>query len=378
MSKNGSFSIRDYFEKYLKISIAFDLVFIIIFWMLIYFFKDNIESINTYLDIVVSENSQLENILALAVLAVPLLIAFLRQYFILKKYIKLSNILLSPDKTILPAKLSQGLLSFLIFIFFILYAFLADSIFEYIIYTIIMEIGLVIIDLVTVNIIGNEGIGKDDFKSEMAQTSVLSMFIFLLNQIQGDLITILTWFLPILFPIFIGEINNYSQCDKVQTKKMKRHLYWLSIMGFNTLIILNILYSLVTYQVIVGDRIIEKNILGDYFINSSFLNVFPSIISNFLLSLLLVMASTIIGFILSENLIKLLEKYYLDPLNGYFKETQDIEIIEETYKKQIASISPAISNNKRNRKRKNKRNTRKLERTLYVKRIITKIQSSRG
>ena len=66
-----------------------------------------------------------------------------------------------------------------------------------------------------------------------------------------DLIGILTWFLPMLIPVFIGEVNNIIPRGvlKSPTPVMKKHLYWLQMMSFNTLFIFNIISSMSTKQI---------------------------------------------------------------------------------------------------------------------------------
>ena len=156
---------------------------------------------------------------------------------------------------------------------------------------------------------------------------ILILALSLLNQIESDLISILTWFLPIFLPIIIGEI--YTQKNDVNngikpTLKMKKHLYWLQLLCFNTLAVLNIITSLSTKKIIVGNEIIENNILKNKI--AIFFEKLPSYqdgprwLSNFFASTLIVLISLIIAFFLSIIIIWLLKIFYLNKDKDFFEE----------------------------------------------------------
>ena len=141
------------------------------------------------------------------------------------------------------------------------------------------------------------------------------------------MIGILTWFVPVLIPTFIGEINSQKPLQEGEripepTFKMKNHLYWLQMVSFNTLVILNILSSLSTVKMIENSKIIEvneyKNMVVKYissFNSEASSDLFP----RFIFSFIMVSVSVIISMIISKGIIWLLKKHYLVPSKGYFE-----------------------------------------------------------
>ncbi|MEX2804754.1 ABC transporter permease [Streptococcus sp. H31] len=135
------------------------------------------------------------------------------------------------------------------------------------------------------------------------------IFMVLLSMIESDLIEILTWFLPILLPNIIGNINKYRRPSKKPTEKMERHLYLLTVRSFNLLLIYNLLSVLSEkYNLKEGlNNIIQHN--------SKDISIF---MSNLFSTLILMSISVIITFHISDKIIKWVEKYYLDSSNGFF------------------------------------------------------------
>ena len=95
--------------------------------------------------------------------------------------------------------------------------------------------------------------GAKDIKEVIASWLIGTICILLLavfNQVENELINALSWFLPILIPNLIGEINSQFDINKykkkpIRTDKMDRHLYRIQIYGFLTLLMLSIIPKLI-------------------------------------------------------------------------------------------------------------------------------------
>lgn len=142
----------------------------------------------------------------------------------------------------------------------------------------------------------------------------------LLDQIESDLIDILTWFLPMLLPVLIGEVNNIipGGHSKSPTPVMKKHLYWLQIMSFNTLFVFNIVSSITTKQLIKDNQIEKVNTFKVFLI--SLINKGSS--SNFTLGILvsavILLISMVIAYGLSRLMVYLIRRFYIETSNRYF------------------------------------------------------------
>lgn len=154
------------------------------------------------------------------------------------------------------------------------------------------------------------GENKEIVKSNWLVFGLILIFLVLLSLIESELIGILTWFLPVLIPNIIGDINKYSNPEKEQTNKMKKHLYYLTLVSFNLLVIYNILS-------ILSSKYKIKEILIYEF--SKYFNIELTIIGNLLTTLILLVISIIISLLTSKMTIKYLKKYYLSSSNNYFK-----------------------------------------------------------
>ena len=73
------------------------------------------------------------------------------------------------------------------------------------------------------------GEDKEGVISNWVLIGLVLIFLVLLDQIESDMIGILTWFLPMLLPIFTGEVNSIIPRGylKSPTPAMKKHIYWL-------------------------------------------------------------------------------------------------------------------------------------------------------
>lgn len=149
---------------------------------------------------------------------------------------------------------------------------------------------------------------------------LLSIFIVLLDQIESDLIGILTWFLPMFIPVFIGEINNITSDEnpKSPTSAMKKHIYWIQVMCFNTLLIFNVISSFLTKQIIKKDEIVQVNVLKD-FLNDRLNNLeYPDFVIGVFISSILLSFSIFIAYRLSKFMINLIQRTYIEDSGKYF------------------------------------------------------------
>ena len=161
------------------------------------------------------------------------------------------------------------------------------------------------------------GYGAKDIKEVIASWLIGTICILLLavfNQVENELINALSWFLPILIPNLIGEINSQFDINKykkkpIRTDKMDRHLYRIQIYGFLTLLMLSIIPKLI--EIIWGLKIkVELAKL----INSS-----SDWMSEFLASTIIIFFCFILSLIIGGGLIWLLKYFYLDPPKRYYK-----------------------------------------------------------
>lgn len=170
------------------------------------------------------------------------------------------------------------------------------------------------------------GEDKEVVKSNWLLWGLLLTFLVLLDQIESDLISILTWFLPMLLPVFIGEINNIIPrgYSKSPTPAMKKHLYWLQIMSFNTLFVFNIVSSISTKQLVKDNQIEQVNTFKDFLVSSigkvSLIGKESS--SKFtlriLVSAIILLISMVIAYGLSRLMVYLIRRFYIETSNRYF------------------------------------------------------------
>ena len=161
------------------------------------------------------------------------------------------------------------------------------------------------------------GYGAKDIKEVIASWLTGTICILLLavfNQVENELINALSWFLPILIPSLIGEINSQFDINKykkkpLRTDKMDRHLYRIQIYGFLTLLMLSIIPKLI--EIIWGLKV--KVELAKLIYSSS------DWMSEFLASTIIIFFCFILSLIIGGGLIWLLKYFYLDPSKRYYK-----------------------------------------------------------
>ncbi len=154
------------------------------------------------------------------------------------------------------------------------------------------------------------GENKETVKSNWLVFGLFLIFLVLLSLIESELIGILTWFLPILIPNIIGDINKYSNPEKKQTSRMQKHLYKLTLVSFNLLFTYNIL------SILSSKYSIKETLINEFL---KLFNIKLTIISNLFLTIILLFISIVIALLASKLIIKYLKKYYLSSSNNYFE-----------------------------------------------------------
>ena len=141
-----------------------------------------------------------------------------------------------------------------------------------------------------------------------------------LDQIESDLIGILTWFLPMLLPVFIGEVNSIISGghSKAPTPTMKKHLYWLQIMSFNTLFVFNIVSSISTKQLIKDNQIEQVNTFKVFLISLIDKESSSNFTLGILVSAIILLISMVIAYGLSRLMVYLIRRFYIETSNRYF------------------------------------------------------------
>ncbi|WP_347103950.1 hypothetical protein [Streptococcus anginosus] len=164
------------------------------------------------------------------------------------------------------------------------------------------------------------GEDKEKVLSNWALIGLVSIFLVLLDQIESDLIGILTWFLPILLPIFIGEVNSIIPRGylKTPTPVMKKHIYWLQMMSFNTLLVFNIVSSIFTKQILKKNQMEQINSLKLFLISVLDRGTSSNFTLGIFVSFIMLLCSMAIAYVLSKVMIYLIRRTYIETSNRYF------------------------------------------------------------
>lgn len=257
-----------------------------------------------------------ENIITMIFICSLLLFLFLilplcRSIVAIWLYKKHNSIRLSTEKVYWNIILMMGLLSFFSIILYLNLFFLGDYFDGVLGISIMTLIIFMSFNLISWFIIYDDlnklGTEKDQVISGWIIFLLSLGMIVLYDLIDSVLIETLTWFLPILIPNFIGEINSQSRYpNRNHTPKMKKHLYWIQIVVFNTLFILNILSA-------IEDK--YKNDIPHIEILVAKIS-FPPLIHSLIVSIVTVFISFLIAIGFSKLLIKSLKRYYLNPKRG--------------------------------------------------------------
>ena len=177
--------------------------------------------------------------------------------------------------------------------------------------------------------------GAKDTKEVIASWLIGSICILLLavfNQIESELINALTWFLPILIPSLIGEINSQFDTKKykkkpIRTEKMDRHLYKTQLYAFLTLLMLTIIPKLI--EIIWGLKIKMEL--------AKLINLSVDWMSEFIASTIIIFFCFILSLIIGRGMIWLLQYFYLNNHNGYYvyRDNMYRVLINRKYKRNI-------------------------------------------
>ena len=155
------------------------------------------------------------------------------------------------------------------------------------------------------------------------------------NQVENELISALTWFLPILIPSLIGKIDSQFDTKRykkkpIRTEKMDRHLYRIQLYGFLTLLMLSIIPKLIE---IISGLSIKLEL-------AKFINPSADWMAEFLASTLIILFCFMLSLVVGGVIIWLLKYFYLDKYNRYYE---------------FRNITPNVLNNHKYRKNIHKR-----------------------
>lgn len=177
--------------------------------------------------------------------------------------------------------------------------------------------------------------GAKDTKEVIASWLTGTICILLLaifNQVENELINALTWFLPILIPSLIGEINSQFDTKKhkkkpIRTEKMDRHLYRTQLYGFLTLLMLSIIPKLT--EIIWGLKIKKKLV--------EFITPEADWMSELFASTIIIFVCFILSLVIGKIIIWLLQYFYLNTYNGYYvyRDNMHSILINRRYKRNI-------------------------------------------
>lgn len=284
---------------------------------------------NTYFpnDITVSEKSELVLTIVCGVILF-FIVPLIREFFAIKIYQWLNQISLEEGKVLWNTHIKNYLVSLLVC--FLYFGLLISPAIEDLNVISIISVYVIpsIINLFfwsqLVEQIDNGGEESSRVLLLWQASLIMLVLLIIFDQIGKEFISILSWLLPVLIPIFIGEVNlldsNYS--NKNATLKMKKHLYMLQIICFNTLVSLNILTSLPLDKIFPKNNYIVKGndikeILEKLLNTFSDFNKFPDFLLSIFASTILVVTSFLIAMIFSNMMMSVFKRLYLN--EDYFK-----------------------------------------------------------
>ena len=301
----------------------FDSVFIGLYFLLKFIFKTWEHNIDSFLNELDLPQKVIEPIvLILFLIILFILIPFFRGYLAVWVYKKQNNVSNRLGKTFWNSNLKAFLTSVLSICLYSSTLLQPDTykfLTKLVVCLIFMSFTVYFWAYVSEDI-DRGGEDKEVVKSNWLLWSLLFTFLVLLDQIESDLIGILTWFLPMLLPIFIGEINNIIPrgYSKSPTPAMKKHLYWLQIMSFNTLFVFNIISAIFTKQLINNSQIEQVNTFKVFLISLIDKKSSSNFMLGILVSLIMLLISLAIAYGLSKLMIYLIRRFYIETSNRYF------------------------------------------------------------
>ena len=301
----------------------FDSVFIGLYFLLKFIFKTWEHNIDSFLNELDLPQKVIEPIvLILFLIILFILIPFFRGYLAVWVYKKQNNVSNQLGKTFWNSNLKAFLTSVLSICLYSSTLLQPDTykfLTKLVVCLIFMSFTVYFWAYVSEDI-DRGGEDKEVVKSNWLLWSLLFTFLVLLDQIESDLIGILTWFLPMLLPVFIGKINNIIPrgYSKSPTPAMKKHLYWLQIMSFNTLFVFNIISAIFTKQLINNSQIEQVNTFKVFLISLIDNESSSKFMLGILVSLIMLLISLAIAYVLSKLMIYLIRRFYIETSNRYF------------------------------------------------------------
>lgn len=313
-------SISTYFQRSRNALVAFN-IFDAVFITICLLLKNNSEKIDEFLKKIPIDWIDIVQwiLIILISIAIPFLRGFISIYF----YKKQNDIYTQQDKVYWFSNLKAYVIS-IVSIYLYLNSFFQNStsdLFKVILlYLILMSLTAYFWTIVYEGI-DRGGEDKEIVLSYGGLLVLLLSFVVFLDKIESDFLGMLTWFLPISIPIFIGEVNMVvpGGDSKIPTYAMKKHLYWLQIMSFNTLLLLNIFSSMSVSQVIKKGEIKEYNIYKNFMVRlwEEYLPSTPVI--GIYVSFMILIFAIFFAYLLSKLMIYLIKRVYLETSNKYFR-----------------------------------------------------------
>ena len=337
--------LKDFLSKSME-SLAFINSFDGIFCgMLIYFLHNLnlVEStlINVYqyflINYAISEDRINNWFSIVIVLIIPFVLSVIKTVGSIKIFKKVNKIDIAKGKTLWNVYATMLIISFLWYYIYIYY--FVSNVIDFhsdLITDIFMFSSFIALYLICWWIIYNLiRYGAKDTKEVIASWLIGSICILLLavfNQVENELINALTWFLPILIPSLIGEINSQFDTKKykkkpIRTEKMDRHLYRTQLYGFLTLLMLSIIPKLT--EIIWGLKIKKKLV--------EFITPAADWMSELFASTIIIFICFILSLVIGKIIIWLLQYFYLNTYNGYYvyRDNMHSVLINRRYKRNI-------------------------------------------
>ena len=266
----------------------------------------------------ISKNHINNWLIIVILLILPLVLSVIKTIISIKIFKKVNKIDISKGKTLWNVYATMLINSFLWYYIYIYYFiskaidFHSDLITDIFIFNSFIALYLIFWWIIH-NLIRH---GAKDTKEVIASWLTGTICILLLaifNQVENELINALTWFLPILIPSLIGEINSQFDTKKykkkpIRTEKMDRHLYRTQLYSFLTLLMLSIIPKLT--EIIWGLKIKMKLV--------EFITPAADWMSELFASTIIIFVCFILSLVIGKAIIWLLQYFYLNTHNGYY------------------------------------------------------------
>lgn len=277
-------------------------------------------------------------IYGIVLFVLPLIISIVKTKLAITIFKKRNGIVVPKDKTLWNAYVSMIATSFLWYWGYLLYSLNRIANLKYdllvdIVFYIIFISLYILFWFQNDNRILNKGDNRKGVVASWLSIILGLLLLALFNQVESEVINVLTWFLPILIPSLIGEVNsqynkrNYPRKPR-KTEKMEKHLYSLQLYSFLTLVLISLFPRLIEAIW----KLDLKMELVRMIINTS-----NDWLSGFYASFIIVGSCFLIALITGKILIWLLTYFYLNPSKGYFEFKNNIHnaISNRKYKRNI-------------------------------------------